>query len=533
MTVKTQEIETTGEKLLRDFLEKKISDYIIPLDKLPIDSQEKLNYDYLDLRNYLQKLYLKGDDFEIKGFESFIFHLIQNRRESIENLFYLGKIFTRIKSPLVIFTIIYSNYSEWKLKKRYKPIYPIKRDFGVSIDYERNFVFPNFELIQYDYPTFFDEISEFLNLFFDNSANMFSNIHLQDCMDYQSKTILYNKIEPERYEQILKKGCRILPRGFDIVYWHIAITKNINLIKDTIYFATTQIEKYQNNPEQEFGFGDEYYIFQQFVSIKYLIDALGSIPNHFDEFELVFKQLDKYPKLANELVKVRKRQQRLLKDPNYKYNIRAGSNLDYFYNYGLADFEIIEKLRLKDLSLGTDVVYPNDDIHSKDYYRFSYRKAILDKCKYPEKILPKSERDTSNEVRDELEIPRIGEGWKNETFLFKIIYELFISAGIEAIHHHKPEFLNGQELDIYFEYENKKVGIEYQGLQHFEPVDYFGGEETFKATVERDKRKKQLCDNHDVTLIYVNHWETITQHFVVRRLRENGIEINSKSEKTK
>jgi len=527
MTIDTQEIDPSGETLLRDFLEKRIQDYLIPIDQLPEDSQEKFNYDYIDLRHYLQNLYLKGDEFEIEGFESFIFHLIQKRRESLENLFYMGKIFTRIKSPIVIPFIIYSNYSEWRVEKQLKPIYPIKKDFGISIDYERSFVFPHFELRQYDYPIYFQEINDFLNLFFENSHKMFSNIDLQDCLDYQSKAILYNKVSPDRYESSLKKGCRVLSRGFDTVYWHIAITRNIPLILDTIKFSEQQIEKYHDNLNKEFGFGDEYYVFQQFVAIKYLIDTIGAIPNHFEEFEAIFQRLDKYPKLKNELAKARKRQARLVKEPQYKYSVRAGSNLDYFYDYSLADYEIIEKLRFKDLSEYEDTVYPNDDIHSTDYYSFSYRKAILQRCDYPEKIEPKSERETSNQVRDELGIPRVGEGWKNETFLFKLIYELLEPLGIEAIHHHKPDFLSGQELDIYFEIDNREIGIEYQGLQHFEPVDYFGGEEIFKQTVERDQRKKRLCDENGVTLIYVNHWETITQQFVLRRLKECGIEIKN------
>ncbi len=98
------------EIILRDYLERKIQEYVIQFDELPSDSQEKLNYDYLDLRVYLQNTYLKCDDFEIEGFESFIFHLMQNRRESIENLFYMSNILTRTKSPLALYMIIYTNY---------------------------------------------------------------------------------------------------------------------------------------------------------------------------------------------------------------------------------------------------------------------------------------------------------------------------------------------------------------------------------------------------------------------------------------
>lgn len=572
-----QKSEADGEMLLRDYLENKILVSIIPVEQLPKDSQEKFNYDYLDIREYLQNLYLKGDEFEIEGFDSFIFHLIQKRRESLENLFYMGKIFARIKSPLVIYFTIYSNYSERRLKKNLKPLYPLKRDYGVNASYERKFFFRHFELKQYDYPIYFQEIDSLLNFFFDNAQKLVSIIKLDDCLDYHSKTVLYNKVSPDRYEETLKRGCRILSRGFDTVCWHIAITKNVPLILNTVEFVEQQLEAYQKLPKKEkeapntggiFTFNipkeiydvlsntakdkqtqidevsklvadankpdiktdtddkaEEHYFKQQIEAIKYLIDTIGTIPNHFEEFETLFKRFDKYPELKKELVKSRKRQAHMVEEPEFIYSTRAEWNLNYFYDYGFADYETIEKLRFKDLSEREDVVYPNDDMSRKDYYRFSYRKAILQHCVQPERIEAKSERETSDQVREELGIPKVGEGWKNETFLYKLIYELMEPLGIEVIHHHKPDFLSRQELDIYFEIDGQEVGIEYQGIQHFEPVDYFGGEDAFKQTVKRDERKRRLCDENDVVLIYVNHWEVITQQFVLRRLKENGIEI--------
>ena len=46
------------------------------------------------------------------------------------------------------------------------------------------------------------------------------------------------------------------------------------------------------------------------------------------------------------------------------------------------------------------------------------------------------------------------------------------------------------------------VGIECQGGQHFESVEYFGGDEMFKRTKLRDALKKKLCNDHGIELIY-------------------------------
>jgi len=47
------------------------------------------------------------------------------------------------------------------------------------------------------------------------------------------------------------------------------------------------------------------------------------------------------------------------------------------------------------------------------------------------------------------------------------------------------------------------VAIEHQGQQHDRAVDFFGGEDNYKMTVKRDKRKQRLCKKHRVKLIYV------------------------------
>ena len=62
------------------------------------------------------------------------------------------------------------------------------------------------------------------------------------------------------------------------------------------------------------------------------------------------------------------------------------------------------------------------------------------------------------------------------------------------------KWLGMQSLDFYLPDYN--VGIECQGGQHFFHVEHFGGDKGFKKTLERDKRKKELCDKHWVKLLY-------------------------------
>ena len=107
-------------------------------------------------------------------------------------------------------------------------------------------------------------------------------------------------------------------------------------------------------------------------------------------------------------------------------------------------------------------------------------------------------RDAENDLRLQEGIPLIGQGWVSETELFNKISALFTNE--DVIQHASPDWLGRQHLDIYFPKFN--IGIEYQGRQHFEPIDFFGGQETFEKNIERDERKKRLCLENDCKLIY-------------------------------
>lgn len=104
-----------------------------------------------------------------------------------------------------------------------------------------------------------------------------------------------------------------------------------------------------------------------------------------------------------------------------------------------------------------------------------------------------------NEFRVSKGIPKIGEGWVSETELYHLLKEYFDKETI--IHHGKPKWLGRQHVDIWFP--EHKLGIEYQGLQHDQPVEFFGGEEGFLKGKERDEKKKRLFKENNSTLIEV------------------------------
>ncbi|OUP68064.1 hypothetical protein B5F10_14735 [Anaerotruncus colihominis] len=124
-----------------------------------------------------------------------------------------------------------------------------------------------------------------------------------------------------------------------------------------------------------------------------------------------------------------------------------------------------------------------------------------------------------NLVRDSQGLPRVGEGWVNETKLFHIVQGIFPSD--KVIHHYRAEWLGRLELDVYNA--SKNIAFEYQGIQHFEPQKHWGGEESFERTLERDAEKKERCNAHNTPLIEICYDEVLNVDLVRKKLDERGL----------
>jgi hypothetical protein len=119
-----------------------------------------------------------------------------------------------------------------------------------------------------------------------------------------------------------------------------------------------------------------------------------------------------------------------------------------------------------------------------------------------------------NSVREKFGAKKIGENWVTETILYYTVKSLLSKE--QVLRHYRPNFLEGLELDIYIPHLN--LGIEYQGLQHFEPLKHWGGQEAFEKTCKRDARKKQLCALNNVNLVYFSCKEQITEETIRTKL---------------
>lgn len=154
----------------------------------------------------------------------------------------------------------------------------------------------------------------------------------------------------------------------------------------------------------------------------------------------------------------------------------------------------------------------------KYYYTTGYFKELNDLRNFCNNLLEHLYNDTSSTIEWTGYIYPTAR-WKTEEIITKTISKYY--KEYKVIPQHRPFWLKssfgGQmSYDIYIS--ELKIAIEYQGEQHFKPVDYFGGEESFKKVQIRDKEKQQLSKEKGIKLIYINYWEEVTESLIKEKI---------------
>ncbi|WP_159023138.1 hypothetical protein [Formosa sp. L2A11] len=177
-------------------------------------------------------------------------------------------------------------------------------------------------------------------------------------------------------------------------------------------------------------------------------------------------------------------------------------DVDYYKQYFLSEDELYKAFD----DQGKNLDYTPEITHVVEKSIFNQFRIILKKAE--------------DLYRESIGMPKIGEGWISETELFYKIKTSF--SDLEVIQHASPKWLGRQHLDIYIP--GRNIGVEYQGKQHYQAVDFFGGQEALEKTIERDKRKMEKCKVNNCTLIIVD--EGYDFEVVKRKIKRAITEYN-------
>lgn len=94
--------------------------------------------------------------------------------------------------------------------------------------------------------------------------------------------------------------------------------------------------------------------------------------------------------------------------------------------------------------------------------------------------------------------------WKHEYQMF----ELIISVYQDARYQYYADWVSPQNYDVYVP--SIKTAFEFQGLQHYEAVDFWGGTSGFSKRQELDERKRLLSAQNGIKLVEWKYDEPIT-----------------------
>ena len=103
----------------------------------------------------------------------------------------------------------------------------------------------------------------------------------------------------------------------------------------------------------------------------------------------------------------------------------------------------------------------------------------------------------------------------SESILERTMAAFLESIDIEFQREYLIKHSKTQYLDFYLPKQN--IAIECQGIQHFEPIDFFDGRQDFHERIVNDNLKYQYCINNNIKIVYY------TENYAVEKLIDNEI----------
>jgi hypothetical protein len=137
------------------------------------------------------------------------------------------------------------------------------------------------------------------------------------------------------------------------------------------------------------------------------------------------------------------------------------------------------------------------------------RIALVSKLPTAKRLAESLQLEAENALREDKGLPHVGQGWISETRLYVSLRE---ALDTNVIQHGTPGGFGRQHLDVWIP--EWHVGLEYQGLQHDQPLAHFGGEAAFEGMAKRDREKRLKAQRLGIEIVYVRPGYELNQVIV-------------------
>ncbi len=171
--------------------------------------------------------------------------------------------------------------------------------------------------------------------------------------------------------------------------------------------------------------------------------------------------------------------------------LRSQAKVDKISYTLLGDMLVINSGNTRNYTDWDKKIYMSEDIKKTFYSR-----------------LMNNYRNLENHIRQEKGFGEVG-SYVMEKHLLNLLKIEFPTYKI--ISQYSPEWLGGQRFDIFIKELN--IAIEYNGIQHFQPVDFFGGEEGLAKTKFLDNKKQENALKNGVKIFNIDYNKNFNDSF--------------------
>ena len=213
--------------------------------------------------------------------------------------------------------------------------------------------------------------------------------------------------------------------------------------------------------------------------------------------------LDYYKGLKGDFAYINAVSQHYLNEEQRNNFVSFVQNIFKNYNLLYVDYKLPKKFIQNNIAADLLLDKLTKFISTQSEYRIDYRtmqiydvanNLVLDCKKLKNDI--KSNLITSNKYKTK---------WKSEVELYNLVMQFYPNS----VYQYRSKFLEYQSFDIYIP--DLKIAIEYQGEQHYYPIELFGGIEGLNKRKLLDEKKRKICKKQGIKLIEWKYTVPINQ----------------------